>query len=167
MTARSPDRVPVDGAMKPRGAFSIARLSLCALPLFVLVLWVLALSGLATAGGTATASSPARVFVAIPASAGDSRIVMLDLAIKVVREPASGQLGAVVRLKRSDSSAVELGRVSIGGDGHSYQFDVSRALREPHATGSAEIEVSLIDRGGGPAPAGAALSIVRAQFVTR
>ena len=57
----------------------------------------------------------------------------------------------------------ELGRVSIVGSGQSYQFNVGSLP----AGGSAEVEVALIDRGGGPAPAGAELSIGRVEFVTR
>jgi hypothetical protein len=81
-----------------------------------------------------------------------------------MRKPASGQLGAVVRLRRPDGGAVELGRVSIvGGGDQSYQFNVGGSL----PGGSADIEVALIDRGGGPAPSGAELSISRARIVTR
>jgi hypothetical protein len=60
---------------------------------------------------------------------------------------------------------VEVGRVSIGEDG-SYQFNVARALGQSPG-GTAEVEVSVIDRGSGPPPSGAALSIGRAQIVTR
>ena len=72
---------------------------------------------------------------------------------------------AVVRVRPAGGTAVEVGRFSIGENG-SYQFDVVRALG-PSPGGSAEVEVSVIDRGGGSPPSGAALSIGRAQIVTR
>jgi hypothetical protein len=143
--------------------FSIGRVSLCLLPLLVLALWMLAFSGLAKAGSTATASSPARVSVAIPASAKGSSIVMLDISIAVVRKPSSGQLGAVVRIKGQGSASAEIGRVSIAEGQENYQFNVG-ALP---AGGSAEVEVAVVDRGGGPAPTGAELAIGRAEIVTR
>ena len=148
----------------PAKTFTIRRVSLCLLPLLVLSLWVLALSGLATAGGTATASSPARVVVQIPAAAKSAGIVMLDVGIAVVRKPAAGQLGAVVSFRPPGGSMAEIGRVSIVSENQSYQFNVGGALS---AGGSAEVEVSLIDRGGGPPPSGAELSIGHARIVTR
>jgi hypothetical protein len=64
------------------------------------------------------------------------------------------------------SSLATAGRFSIAGDKQSYQFNVTRALgREP--SGTAEVEVALVDRGGGAAPANAALSIGRAEIVAR
>ena len=144
--------------------FSLRRVLLCLLPLLVLALWILAFSGLASAGGTATADQPARVSVQIPS--GAKGIVMLDVTIAVVRKASSGQLGAAVRLKWAGGSSVEVGRVSLASGEQSYQFDVSHALGQTSG-GSAEVEVSLVDRGGGPPPAGAALSIGRAHFVTR
>jgi hypothetical protein len=146
--------------------FSIRRVLLCALPLLVLVLWIVALSSLATAGGTATADQPARMPVQIPSSAKGAGVVMLEMSIAVTRKPSAGQLGAVVRLRASGGGAVEVGRVSIPGGEQSFQFNISRAIGEA-AGGSAEIEVAVIDRGGGPPPSGAALSIGRAQIVTR
>ena len=82
---------------------------------------------------------------------------MLELGLSVMRRPPSGMLGAVVRLGSS-----EVGRVTIAGGSQSYQFNVG-----PLPGGSADVEVELVDRGGGPAPSGAALSISRAQIVTR
>ena len=143
--------------------FSLPRVSLCLLPLLVLALWVMAFSGLATAGGTATAEAPARMAVAIPASAKGARVVMLELSLAVSRKPASGHLGAVVRLKRPGGAMTEVGRVSIVGNEQSYQFNVGSLA----ANGQAEVEVALIDRGGGPAPSGAELSIGRVEIVTR
>ena len=140
--------------MKP---FTLRRMLLCLLPLLVLALWIVALSGLASAGGTATAEQPARVSVQVPAAARNSGVVMLELGLSVVRRPSSGVLGAVVRLR-----SAEVGRVTIAGGAQRYQFNVG-----PLSGGSADVEVELIDRGGGPAPSGAALSISRAQIVTR
>jgi hypothetical protein len=144
------------------GAFALSRVLFCMLPLLVLALWIVALSSLATAGNTATASSPARVPVQVPASAITSRVVMLEVGISVVRRPSSGQLGAVVRFKRPGGSASEVGRVSIAGDGQDYQFNVG-----PLSGGSGEVEVSVVDRAGGPAPSGAELSIGHAEVVAR
>jgi len=147
----------------PKNHFSLRRMLLCALPLLVLLLWIVALSSLARAGGTATAGSPARIAVAIP-SAAKGAVAMLEVSIAVVRKPSSGQLGAVVRFKRPGGTAAEVGRVAIVGDGQSYQFDVSGALS---GGGSGEVEVAVVDRGGGPAPAGAELSIGHAEIITR
>ena len=149
----------------PKKHFSMQRVLLCALPLLVLLLWIVALSSLATAGGTATADAPARISVQIPSAAKSAAVVMLEMNISVTRKATAGHLGAVVRVRPSGGSAVEVGRVSVGEDG-SYQFNVGRALGQTPG-GSAEVEVSVIDRGGGPPPAGAALSIGRAQIVTR
>jgi hypothetical protein len=145
------------------GNFSVRRVLLCLLPLLVLLLWIVALSSLATAGSTATASSPARLPVEIPAAARSARVVMLEVAISVVSKPPSGQLGAVVRFRRPGHSSTEVGRVSIVGDGQSYQFNIPGSLSD----GSGEVEVALIDRSGGSAPSGAKLSIGSARIVTR
>jgi len=142
----------------PPRPFSARRTLLCSLPLLALALWVLALSNLASAGSTATAASPARVSVQIPASAKSANVVMLEVSISVVRPASSGQLGAVVRFKGQ-----EVGRVSIVGDGQSYQFRIPGAL----SGSSGQVEVAVIDRGGGAAPSGAALSIGHAEIVTR
>jgi hypothetical protein len=154
-----------DGFVKPN-YFAPRRVLLCLLPLLVLMLWIVALS-VATAGGTATATSPARMAVNVPATAKNPGVVMLEVSIGVMRKASNGHLGAVVRVRPpGGGDAIEVGRVSITGDGQSYQFNVSRAVGAASA-GPAEVEVSLIDRGGGPPPADAALSIGRAQFVTR
>jgi hypothetical protein len=145
--------------------FSLSRALLCALPLLALLLWVVALSGLAEAGGTATADSPARISVQIPAGAKSASVVMLEMSIAVARQPSAGHLGAVVRVRSAGGAAIEVGRISLAGSESSYQFNVARALGQ--AGGSAEVEVSVIDRGGGPPPSGAALTIGRAQIVTR
>jgi hypothetical protein len=145
-----------EGPAVAANMFSIRRALLCLPPLLVL-----ALSGFATAGGRATADSPARLSVSIPSSARSANIAMLEIGIGVVRRPKSGQLGAVVRLGRA-----EVGRASIAASGQSYQFNVTQALG--HASGgSAMGEVELIDRGGGSAPSGAELAIGSARIVTR
>ena len=154
--------------MKPaKHHFTVRRILLCTLPLFVLLLWIVALSSLATAGGTATAGSPARMSVPIPSSAKGAAVVMLEISMAVTRgAPAGRHLGAVVRLRPAGGSAIEAGRVSLAGGEGSYQFNVARALGRASG-GSAEIEVSVIDRAGGPPPQGAMLSIGRARIVTR
>ena len=157
---------PAKADAMPKRYFSPRRVFLCTLPLLVLVLWVVALSGLASAGGTATADQPARMAVQVPSSAKSSSVVMLEMSIAVTRKAPAGQLGAVVRLRPSGGSAVEVGRVSIPGGSQSFQFNVSHVLGQG-AAGSAEVEVSVIDRSGGAPPSGAALSIGRAQIVTR
>jgi hypothetical protein len=157
---------PAKAQAMPKRYFSLRRVLLCALPLLVLVLWILALAGLASAGGTATADQPARMAVQVPSSVKSSSVVMLEMSIAVTRKAPAGQLGAVVRLRPSGGAAVEVGRVSIPGGSQSFQFNVSHVLGQG-AAGSAEVEVSVIDRGGGAPPSGAALSIGRAQIVTR
>lgn len=146
------------------GHFALRRVLLCTLPLLGLVLWIVALSGEAV-GGTATVDAPAQLSVSVPQGAKSARTVMLELSITVARKPSSGQLGAVVRLRPPGGGSVEVGRVSVVGGGQSYQFNVSRALAGSSG-GSADIEVEVIDRGGGSS-SGAALSIGRAQFVLR
>ena len=161
---------PAKAQAMPKRYFSPHRVLLCALPLLVLVLWIVALAGLASAGGTATADQPARMAVQVPSSAKSSSVVMLEMSIAVTRKAPAGQLGAVVRLRPSGGSAVEVGRVSIPGGSQSFQFNVSHVLGQGMASGaagSAEVEVAVVDRGGGAPPSGAVLSIGRAQIVTR
>jgi hypothetical protein len=127
--------------------------------------------GPALAGSMASAGSPARISVAIPAASGDAGIVMLEVSLAATARPNAGHLGAVVRLRRPDGRAVELGRVSIApsraGEEQHFQFDAAAALRGlPTRSGSAVVEVEAIDRGGGSA-AGARLAIRRARIVTR
>jgi hypothetical protein len=124
----------------------------------------LAFSGLASAGDTATAEQPARLVLHVPSKG--SGIVMLEMSIAVARKPSAGQLGALVRLRPRGGASVEVGRVSLAAGAQSYQFNVSQALGRA-AGGDAEVEVLLIDRGGGPPPSGAAISIGRAEIVTR
>lgn len=149
-----------------RKHFTIRRTLLCLLPLLVLLLWIVALSSLATAGSTATAEAPARISVQIPPAAKTAGVVMLEMSIAVTRGASAGHLGAAVRLRTAGGSGVEIGRVSLGRGEGSYQFNVARALGSTPG-GSAEIEVSMIDRAGGSPPPGASLSIGRARIVTR
>ena len=58
--------------------FSVGRVTICLLPLLALLLWIVALSSLATAGDTATTSTPARMSVAVPARAKTADVVMLE-----------------------------------------------------------------------------------------
>lgn len=162
----SMNSAPAPSLALPKKHFSLQRVLLCALPLLVLMLWIVALSSLATAGGTATADSPARMSVQIPPAAKSAAVVMLEMSIAVTRKASAGHLGAVVRVRPSGGSAIEVGRVSLGGKDGSYQFNVARALGQASG-GSAEIEVEVVDRNGGAPPSGAALTIGRAQFVTR
>ena len=121
----------------------------------------------ASAGSVASAGSPARVSVSIPAAAKDAGIVMLEIGISA-RRPASGHLGAVVRLRPPGGVTVELGRISVTAGGEQrYQFNAGALKRA--AGGSAEVEVELIDRGGGNGPlaSGAELSVDQARIVTR
>lgn len=167
MTAGSmiagPGREPVMATRRP---FSIGRVSFCLLPLLALALWIVALSSLATAGGTATAASPARISVPVPAAARTANVVMLELGVSVLRKGGTAHLGAVVSIKSATGATTEVGRFSVAGDQQSYQFNVSRALGR-EASGSVEVEVALIDRGGGAASSNAALSIGRAEIVVR
>jgi hypothetical protein len=145
------------------GHFSFRRVAFCSLPLLGLALWMLALDGLANAGGTATAEQPARVSVQVPSAVKGAGVAMLELSIAVVRRPPAGQLGAQVRVRQNGGGAVDLGRISILAPEQRYQFNVGGMLRP----GTADVEVALIDRGGGPPPAGAELSIGHARIVTR
>ena len=145
--------------------FSLQLVLLCALPLIVLILWIVALSSLATAGGTATAEAPARISVPIPAAAKSAAVVMLEMSIAVTRKAPAAHLGAVVRVRlqavlRWRSAAFRLAKTAAISSMWRGRLGRVRA-------GTAEVEVSVIDRGGGPPPSGAALSIGRAQIVTR
>lgn len=126
----------------------------------------------ALAGGVASAGSPARISVAVPAAARGAGVAMLEIGIASSHRAAGGHLGAAVRLRWGGRS-VELGRISVAAAGERsaqrYQFNVAPALRRLEFTGgSAEVEVELIDRGGGgPLASGAALQVGPARIVTR
>jgi hypothetical protein len=165
MIAGSSEEAPKEVSMVRR-PFSIGRVSFCLLPLLALALWIVALSSLATAGGTATAAAPARISVPIPAAAKSANVVMLELSVSVLRTGSAAHLGAVVSIKSATGATTEVGRLSVAGDQQSYQFNISRALGR-EASGSAEVEVALIDRGGGATPSNAALVIGRAEIVAR
>jgi hypothetical protein len=166
MTAGSMIAASGEGATMVRHPFSIGRVSFCLLPLLALALWIVALSSLATAGGTATAASPARISVPVPPAARTASVVMLELSVSVLRKGAAAHLGAVVSIKSATGGSIEVGRFSVVDDRQSYQFNVARALGR-EASGSAEVEVALIDRRGGAVPPNAALSIGRAEIVAR
>jgi len=110
-----------EGTVVARNHFSFRRVLLCTLPLLALLLWIMALSSLATAGGTATAEQPARMSVQVPSAAKSSGVVMLEMSIAVTRRASAAQLGAVVRLRPSGGSPVEVGRVTIAGGEQSFQ----------------------------------------------
>ena len=166
MSSAKTTKRPFTAAPATKRPFSVGRVSICLLPLLALLLWIVALSSLATAGDTATASSPARMSIAVPARAKTADVVMLELGVSVVNKPSAGHLGAIVKFKSAGGSAVEVGRFSVADRAQNYQFNVSPALARSSAV-SAEVEVTLIDRGGGEPPAGAALSIGRAEIVAR
>jgi hypothetical protein len=126
----------------------------------------------AFAGDVASAGSPARISVSVPSTARGAGVAMLELGIASNHRAAGGHLGAVVRLQRGGRS-VELGRISVVTAGarraQRYQFNVAPALRRLELTGgSADIEIELIDRGGGgPLASGATLKAGPARIVTR
>ena len=111
-------------------------------------------------------AATARTSVAVPA-VRRGNVVMLDVSIKA-QYKAGGNLGGVVRLQRPGGVAIEVGRFSVFGSGEqSYQFNVTGVLPELGAgLAQAEVEVQLLDRISG-APASGALSISRAEIVTR
>ena len=140
--------------------------------LFVAAALALLALGLPASAGTASASSPARVSVQVPQAAGGAGVVMLELAVTGTGLLAAGHIGAVVTLARAGGPAVEIGRFSIlpsgGGGEQRYQFNIASALKRLGlAGGFAEVEVVLVDRGGGPPPSGVGLSIGQARIVTR
>ena len=123
------------------------------------------------AGDIASAGSPARISVPVPAAARGAGVAMLEIGIASNHRAAGGHLGAAVRLRR-DGRSVELGRISVLASGargaQRYQFNVAPALRRLELTGgTAEVEIELIDRGGGPLASGAALNVGPARIVTR
>jgi hypothetical protein len=151
-------------------AICCALMRACAVLLFAL--WGTALPGTAAAGGMATVASPARVSVQIPPAAMRTGIVMLELGITSSGSKGGVQsFGAVVRLQASDTPTIEIGRLSFTSDGggeQSYQFNIADALKRlGSAGGSAEVEVAVINRGGGQVPSGATLSIGHARIITR
>jgi hypothetical protein len=130
-----------------------------------IALLALMLPASAWAGGDTP--PPSRVLVQIPQAAGTANVVMLELSLRVMNQTATGNLGAVVRLS-GGSGNVEVGRLSIVSGSQSYQFNLGIAVKRLGlAGGSAEVEVTLIDRGGGPPPSGVGLSIGQARIVTR
>jgi hypothetical protein len=124
----------------------------------------------AAAGGSASAAAPARVSVQIPAETKLAGVVMLELGVKLVRRPAAGKLGGLVRLSPPNGAgAVEVGRFSVSSAEHQrFQFNVADAIKRFKLAGSqALVEIALIDRAGGSVPSGAELAIGHARIVTR
>jgi hypothetical protein len=124
-----------------------------------------------------SAGSPARMTVRVP-QLSNSGTAMLELSIKAVRDPGSGNLGGVVRIKRAGGNAVEVGRFSIFPAGsftaanadeeRRFQFNATSAIRQLGLSGGqAEVEVALTDRSSGVAPAGAALTLGSVQILLR
>jgi hypothetical protein len=132
---------------------------------FVRLLTVLLL---VLSGASAMADGVARLTLSIPPAASSAGVTMLEVGLSVTRADPAGHLGAVVRLRRPDGAPAEVGRLSIVGSGGQYQFNVAPALKRLGLIGgSAEVEVALIERGGGAVPAGAQLAISHARIVTR
>lgn len=110
------------------------------------------------------AGAQSRSSVNVPASAKNASHVVLELSLRSVRKPHDSNIAAVVRLKGQ-----EIGRISLvsGGD-QRFQLNVTSAVKELDLAGkSADIEVSLVDRATGSAPAGASLAIGSAHISTR
>jgi hypothetical protein len=138
---------------------------------------VLSMAWKAEAQQTATAHAPARIHVSIPQT--DSRgMATLEVVVSAFRKPASGNIGGVVRLKKSGGGAVEVGRFTIlpaqsftasnSGEEQRYRFDVTSALKQLGVTaGSAEVEVALIERSSGSVPPGTELQLGHAQISMR
>ena len=142
----------------------------------VLVL-ALAMALRAEAQQTATASAPARVSVNVP-QAQDGGPATLEIVVSAFRRPGGGNIGGVVRLKRSGGGAVEVGRFTIfpaqsftattSGEEQRYRFDITSALKQLNlVAGAAEVEVTLVDRSSGAVPAGTELQLGHAQIARR
>ena len=114
----------------------------------------------------------ASITVDVPRDAKGASFVALDLALRASPKSEGGNLGGVVRLKRSRDRAVEIGRFSLvaaSGEEQRYQFNITSAIRRLDLAGShVDVEVVLVDRTSGKAPAaGASLSITTAQIAVR
>jgi hypothetical protein len=155
----------------------LLRLTLQAVAAIGITAAALSMPWRAEAQQTATASVPARISVMLPPADG-SGMATLELVVSAFRKPASGNIGGVVRLKRSGGSSIEVGRFSIfpaksftasnSGEEQRYRFDVTQALKQLGVTaGSAEIEVALIDRSNGPVPPGTELQLGQVQISRR
>ena len=122
-------------------------------------------------GVNATADTPARVSVRIP-QVSNGKSVLVEVTVRAVRVPPGANLGGLVRLKRAGAGpGAEVGRFSLftpGAEEQRFQFNVTDAVRQLDLSGAAaELEVALIDRASGTAPAGAQLSVGPAQVELR
>jgi hypothetical protein len=121
----------------------------------------------------ASAQMPARIGVNIPPFApGSARTLMMELAIRSVRNSDASNIAGVVRLSGpGGGKSVEVGRFSFfnsGGDEQRYQFNVTQALRQLDlASGQAEVEVAVIDRSNRTGSTGAVLVIGGAHIEVR
>ena len=152
------------------------RCALQAIAAFTITATALSMPWRAEAQQTATASAPARIAVSIP-HAEPGGLATLEVVISAFRRPDAGNIGGVVRLKAPGSAAVEVGRFSIlakpftattSGEEQRYRFDVTRALKQLGvAAGSAEVEVSLIERSNRPVPQGTELQLGQVRISMR
>jgi hypothetical protein len=164
-------------AMKPALKSRLLRCTVNAVAAFTITFVALSMPWRAEAQQTATAHAPARINVSIPQT--DIRgMATLEVVVSAFRKPSSGNIGGVVRLKKAGGSALEVGRFTImpaqsftasnSGEEQRYRFDVTSALKQLGvAAGSAEVEVSLIDRSNGSVPAGTELQLAHAQISMR
>jgi len=124
------------------------------------------------ADNVARAGAPLRLTVAIPATASDSAVVMVELAIAVTPNTPAAHPGVLVRFGRPGGPLIEAGRLSVAPsvqprEGR-YQIDVRALVRRfALAGGTAEVEIALIDRSGRAPPAEAALHVGGIRIVTR
>mgnify|MGYP003333025916 FL=1 len=110
------------------------------------------------------AGAQSRTSVQIPQSAKGASYVGLELSLRSVRKQPDSNVAAVVRLRGQ-----EVGRISLvaGGD-QRFQLNITGAVKQFDLAGkSADIEVSLVDRASGEAPAGASLAIGSAHISAR
>ena len=110
------------------------------------------------------AGAQSRTPVQIPQSAKGASYVGLELSLRSVRKQPDSNVAAVVRLRGQ-----EVGRISLvaGGD-QRFQLNITGAVKQFDLAGkSADIEVSLVDRASGEAPAGASLAIGSAHISAR
>jgi hypothetical protein len=117
------------------------------------------------AQNSAQGDSLARVSVSIPGAVEAAGVVMLEIAITKVRIPMLHNAGGVVWL-----GGMEVGRFSIVPSGREqrYQFNVGTVVHQLGLAGvTADVEVAIINRGGGSVPAGSALMVSNAHIVIR
>ena len=156
---------------------SLIRRALQALMAIGVIVLALAMVLRAEAQQTATANAPARVSVSVPQAQGGGAAT-LEIVVSAFRKAGDGNIGGVVRLKRSGGGAVEVGRFTIfpaqsftattSGEEQRYRFDITDALKQLNlSAGAAEVEVTLIDRSNGTVPQGTELQLANAQIARR